>query len=156
MNFTGNNFTNNAAYKNSGIDKNTAMQRVAQIDLTQINRKLMLEDSARWNDETLAGAEKMYRRFLALHAIFPSTDLVPTKTLDEYWHQHILDTKKYAKDCDFLFGEFLHHDPYFGINGEQDRMMNQKAFEWTRLLWETSFGEPLLGECNPCSSTDCR
>ena len=145
-----------ASFPSVALDKGTAWNMVEKIDLAPINRKLMLENSVLWTVESVALAENLYRRFLVLHAVFPSEDLVPTKVLDGYWHQHILDTKKYAQDCEFLFGEFLHHDPYFGINGEDDRLMNQKAFAWTQSLWESVFGEALLGEANPCKSTDCR
>ena len=76
--------------------------------------------------------------------------------LDEFWHQHIVDTRKYAADCELLFGKLLHHDPYFGINGEEDRASHQRASEWTQRLWREAFGEPLYGEAERCSSTDCR
>lgn len=156
MNMMKKNFVQDASFANVGLDQDTAWNKVKQIDLAPISRKLMLENSAQWTSESVAHAENLYRRFLVLHAVFPSEDLVPTKVLDGYWHQHIMDTRKYARDCEFLFGEFLHHDPYFGINGEDDRLMNQKAFAWTQSLWESVFGEALLGEANPCSSTDCR
>ena len=146
----------NTSFASANVDKDTALHRVGQIDLVPISCKLMLENSLQWTAEAVAQAEHLYRHFLVLHAMFPSETLVPTKLVDEYWHQHILDTKKYARDCEFLFAEFLHHDPYFGINGEDDRLLNQNAFKWTQSLWETVFGEPLLGEANPCKSTDCR
>lgn len=156
MNVIEKNFVQDVGSASSRLNKHTALSKVDQVDLTRISSKLMLENSVKWTSESVAHAEHLYRRFLVLHAVFPSEDLVPTKLVDEYWHQHILDTKKYTQDCDFLFGEFLHHDPYFGINGENDRLMNQKAFAWTQSLWETVFGEALLGEANPCKSTDCR
>jgi hypothetical protein len=133
-----------------------AENRVRQIDFMPINLKLMIEDSRFWTNDLLKSTEQQYRRFLVLHIMFPSDDLVPTKLIDAYWHQHILDTKKYERDCEFLFGEFLHHDPYFGINGDDDRLMNEKVFAWTQSLWEMVFGEVLNGEANPCKSTDCR
>ena len=34
---------------------------------------------------------------------------VPTIDIDLFWHQHILDTRAYAKDCQKVFGQFLHH-----------------------------------------------
>lgn len=156
MNMIKKNFVQNSSFVSGGFDKQIAWSKVEQIDLTPISRKLLLEKTAQWTAESVANAEKLYRRFLVLHAVFPFENLVPTKVLDEYWHQHILDTRKYAQDCEFLFGEFLHHDPYFGIAGEDDRLMNQKAFAWTQSLWESVFGEALIGDANPCKSTDCR
>lgn len=35
----------------------------------------------------------------------------PNQDVDDFWHQHILNTKMYLKDCEYLFGFILHHDP---------------------------------------------
>jgi hypothetical protein len=34
-----------------------------------------------------------------------------TELADLIWHEHMLDTKRYAQDCGRLFGRFLHHVP---------------------------------------------
>src|SRR6516165_2489405 len=85
-------------------DVNSALEAVSQIDFSPINRKLQSENPAQWTDETLAEAETNYRRFLALNLLYPSTTLSVNKIVDEYWHQHILDTRKYAADCEKVFG----------------------------------------------------
>ena len=133
-----------------------SLAAVSKIDLSPINAKLQYENPAFWSDEAIVEAEANYRYFLALHLLHPLATLVPNKILDEYWHQHILDTRKYAADCETTFGFFLHHDPYFGIEGEEDRQLNLEAFAVTQQIWEEAFGVPLLGESNPCSTTDCR
>ncbi|AEV39339.1 hypothetical protein PSE_4837 [Pseudovibrio sp. FO-BEG1] len=35
----------------------------------------------------------------------------PSKAVDIVWHTHILFTEKYFKDCDEIFGHYLHHRP---------------------------------------------
>lgn len=134
----------------------TALAAAGKIDLSPINSKLRFENPSFWSDETIVAAEANYRRFLALHLLHPLATLVPNKILDEYWHQHILDTRKYAADCEEIFGFYLHHDPYFGIESEEDRQLNLEAFAATQQLWEEAFRVPLLGKSNPCSTTDCR
>ena len=124
----------------------TALAKVNQIDLAPINKKLRHENPTRWTDEALAEAETNYRRFLALNLLYPSETLSVNETLDDYWHQHILDTRKYAADCETVFGFFLHHYPYFGIDGGKERQQNIKAFAITQQLWEEAFGVPLVGE----------
>lgn len=151
-----NNFVPNAVRPKENVVQHAACIRASKIDLAAVNHKLMMDNPEQWTAEAVTHAEHMYRQFLVLHAMYPNEDLVPTKQIDEYWHQHILDTRQYAKDCEFLFGAFLHHDPYFGINGSADRLRNKQAFEWTQALWRSAFGELLLGESNPCKSTDCR
>jgi hypothetical protein len=133
-----------------------ALSRVEFIDLSPIRRKLRLSDPASWSVEKIDEAERLYRRFLALNLLHPGEDLVPNQLLDEFWHQHIIDTRKYAADCEMLFGKLLHHDPYFGINGDEDRANHERASEWTQRLWLEAFEEALYGEAERCSSTDCR
>ena len=61
-----------------------------------------------------------------------------------FWHCHILDTKKYADDCQHALGFFLHHFPYFGMRGEEDSQNLRRAFEETLTLIEREYGESLL------------
>src|SRR5438874_7877286 len=86
-----------------------AIEAVERIDLSAINKKLQYEEPALWTDEVIADTEAKYRRFLVLNLLHPSESLVVNKILDDYWHQHILDTRKYAADCQTVFGFFLHH-----------------------------------------------
>ena len=41
---------------------------------------------------------------------------------------HILDTRKYAADCEAAFGHFVHHFPYLGLRGEEDTKALEAAF----------------------------
>jgi hypothetical protein len=123
-----------------------ALRAVSQIDLSPINEKLQYDNPVLWSDETIAQTEVDYRRFLALNLLYPSKTLVVNKNLDDYWHQHILDTHKYAADCDKLFGSFLHHYPYFGMKDDEDGERLLEAFAVTQQLWEEAFGVSLAGE----------
>lgn len=38
--------------------------------------------------------------------------LVPSKKIDDVWHNFILHTKKYSKYCFENFNKFIHHNPY--------------------------------------------
>jgi hypothetical protein len=123
-----------------------ALRAVSQIDLSPINEKLQYDNPILWSDATIAQTEVDYRRFLALNLLHPSTTLVVNKILDDYWHQHILDTHKYAADCDKLFGSFLHHYPYFGMKDDEDGQRLLEAFDVTQQLWKEAFGVSLAGE----------
>ena len=50
--------------------------------------------------------------FLLLCAENPRQHYVPTKAIDEGWHNFILYTRDYASFCDNYFGKFLHHQPH--------------------------------------------
>ena len=123
-----------------------AIAVVSQVDLAPINLKLRHEDPSFWTDELIAETELNYRRFLALNVLYPDTSLSVNKALDEYWHQHILDTRKYAADCDMVFGRFLHHYPYFGLDDEAEWQQNVDQFAFTQQLWEGAFGVSLVDQ----------
>ena len=84
--------------------------------------------------------------------------ICPTGPIDEFWHAHILDTEAYARDCNELFGEYLHHFPYFGMRGPADRADLETAFEQSRVLFIRHFGiDPCGGEAQArgCSPQRC-
>jgi hypothetical protein len=126
-----------------------ALERVGRIDFSHINKKLQYDNPAFWTDERIAETEDAYRRFLALNLLYPGKNLAVSKRLDEYWHNHILDTRKYAEDCDFIFGSILHHYPYFGLPGEKDEGENIPAFAVTQQIWKETFGTSIVGETKP-------
>lgn len=122
-----------------------AVARVAELDFTMLRQKLVEEQG--WTTETCAEVEDLYRRFLALNVRYPDQKICPTGPIDEFWHAHILDTRAYAADCDRLFGEFLHHFPYFGMRGPQDRADLEQAFSTSVELFIRHFGiDPTAGD----------
>jgi hypothetical protein len=66
--------------------------------------------------------------------------------VDKFWHQHILDTVGYARDCQLMFGYFLHHNPYLGLGLEgDDSARREHASKRMSVLYEQAFGEPYQG-----------
>lgn len=100
-----------------------AYGRVRRIDFSPIRMKLALNESGTsWNKESIEEAELMYIAYLSIVIAYKDTeiDLAPPSIADDFWHQHILDTRKYFADCQELFGGYLHHYPYFGLLGPDD------------------------------------
>jgi hypothetical protein len=66
-----------------------------------------------WTDEHANRVEALYRRFLQLVVKYPedAESLVISSDVDEFRHAHIIHTRKYAEDCEAIFGFFLHHTP---------------------------------------------
>jgi hypothetical protein len=132
------------------------------IDLTDIRRKLAdPEEGKGYGPDRLDAMEREYRRFLALHLAFPGEDIVPCQPVDEMWHQHILDTRAYARDCEALFGEFLHHFPYFGMSGPDDAQALHDAYAETIVRYRQAFGEPapdtwISRDAARCKRTACK
>jgi hypothetical protein len=70
--------------------------------------------------------------------------IVPNKIQDKFWHFHILDTRAYHKDCENVFGHYMHHFPYFGMRGKQDAKDLESAFYKTKELYLQTFGEEMV------------
>jgi hypothetical protein len=120
-----------------------------KLDLEPINF-LMSEkaEGPNWTIEKTQETEKLYRKFLYLSFMYPDKMIVPTKDIDDYWHHHILDTKKYMNDCMNCFNSFFHHYPYLGTKG--DELELYQLFDETDKLFSKHFKEKLIGENSAC------
>lgn len=121
-----------------------ALARVHELlDLDAIRFKIENpEDGPAPSAAEIDAMDAEYRRFLALRIAFPGEEIVPCKLVDAMWHRHILDTRAYAEDCQRLFGEFVHHFPYFGMRGPEDEQDLHDAYSRTLQLYRDAFGEP--------------
>jgi hypothetical protein len=129
------------------MNANDLFNAVMQLDLTPIKTKLMhIASGEGWSLEKANAVEKEYRRFLCLMKLFPEEDTAPLVDVDTFWHYHILDTRKYAADCEKVFGCFLHHHPYVGMDGsEEDEQFRLDSGDRMRTLYEAVFGEAYPG-----------
>jgi hypothetical protein len=93
----------------------TKRRRIAALDLAPVRRKAMKRH--RWSKPKARSLEADYRDFLILIAENGGKTISPwTDDLDLFWHEHILDTARYAKDCRWIFGRFIQHDPHVDRN----------------------------------------
>jgi hypothetical protein len=95
------------------ISQEQAREYLAQLDLSYIITAMCAEHYPlpRW---TLADATlccQLYKNFLFLQKKHRTIPLVPTREIDEFWHNHILYTKNYFRDCEQIFGHYMHHEP---------------------------------------------
>ncbi len=118
-----------------------AIAAIQALDLGPIKLKLLdPEEGHGWSREYADRMELAYKRFLILSITHPKETLAPSKDVDRFWHGHILDTLKYAEDCEKVFGYFLHHFPYFGMRGAEDAANLAEAAENTKRLYRQEFG----------------
>ncbi|HSW08817.1 glycine-rich domain-containing protein [Aquabacterium sp.] len=128
---------------------------IASLDLEPIKFKIACKDEGYgWTPEHTAQIELAYRRFLMLLARYPASQLAPTRDIDKFWHAHILDTRKYAADCQQLFGEFIHHHPYLGMRGDADVLA--QAADSLEVLYRNAFGEELPGNAAAWCGSEVR
>lgn len=127
------------------MNSNAELNMIAALDLDPIKVKLMHKESGEgWSLERANAVEFEYRRFLCLMKLFPNEQAAPLFDVDIFWHYHILDTMKYAIDCDHIFGYFLHHFPYSGLHVENDEAARYRVGARTQELYETTFGEAYI------------
>ena len=134
-----------------------------ELDLNSVRDSL--REKQGWSLERAEAARAEYIRFLTLLQMKPGFMLVPWPNeegkddLDQFWHQHILDTSKYAKDCSLLFGRMIHHNPHVVRGSGQEK----DAVEKTQRLYERTFdsgtyGRPtnaaLVTGCAACATVD--
>ncbi len=99
------------------------------LDLTPIKYKLMQDKN--WTLERANDVEPQYKAFLFLLGSSVGAEYVPTFDIDEMWHTHILDTRKYMTDCALYVGAYIHHYPYLGMRDPDDRSRAEDLFAAT-------------------------
>src|SRR5712664_4303926 len=126
---------------------------IQALDLDPIKVKLMdPEEGQGWSREYVDQMAIEYKRFLTLSVKYPQETIAPSKNVDKFWHGHILDTMKYAEDCEQVFGYFLHPFPYFGMRGADDAAALAEAGRQTALLYEQQFGESMSAKPAFCAA----
>ena len=127
------------------------LKKISHLDLEPIKFKIMVELG--WSSNFLNKIEIEYRKFWEMVQKGQS-NLVPTKYVDEFWHFHILDTRKYHDDCNLFLGRFLHHFPYLGLRGEDDYQNFMAKGQKTKNLGIMAACDDDVCECNYCEWDD--
>ena len=95
-----------------------------------------------WSPARAAGTLEAYKQFLQLkiaHADWDAAVLSPPLAVDEMWHMHILDTRRYAADCAACAGAFVHHD----ADGDEDRAARERRVAFTQRAYLDTFDTAL-------------
>jgi len=140
--------------KNNSPLKIKFLMFVQQFDLTPIKYKLVKEQN--WTLDRAELVEAQYKAFLFLLGNKEGRFFIPTLDIDEMWHTHILDTRKYMDDCATLFGEYIHHYPYFGMKDGEEEIKARKLFAETCETLLSDFDIKVKGlKFACCSSGSC-
>ncbi len=141
--------------KDAVMNSTNAMRKIAELDLAPIKAKLMHKESGEgWSPARADAIEVEYRRFLCMMQMYPHENIAPLVDVDTFWHYHILDTRKYAADCQHAFGHFLHHNPNVGL-GEDDAGDHQAFGERMHALYMATFGEACLSGAHAGGTAWC-
>lgn len=96
---------------------------------------LWVADALEYIDANYEQTLDEYKRFLKL-LIAGNTPLTPSKLIDEFWHQHILDTTDYWRFCMRIAGRYIHHVPHY----EKPHSFHTDSFSKTQVIYKDYFG----------------
>jgi hypothetical protein len=91
------------------------LKNLREFDLTPVTERV--ERRRDTGDSTAEELEDKFKKFtlMTLKERGPDDDpdkeIAPSDALDEYWHEFLLDTRRYHEYCDYVFGYFMHHNP---------------------------------------------
>ncbi|WP_456440812.1 glycine-rich domain-containing protein [Psychroserpens sp.] len=128
------------------------------LDLDKIVKKTA--DKNDWSNEKALETEMQYRAFLKAIQQEDGVSFAPTPEIDKIWHNHILDTKKYAEDCEMLFDAPLHHVPSYSEEFEETDLL-VRLVKQTSDYFQENFGMTLnygkvANNVTCCGNTKCR
>lgn len=120
-----------------------ARDYINQIDFSGIIQKMVCEQG--WLQSDAKTVCQMYRNFLYLNKKYGKAEqLPPSQDIDEFWHNHILDTKNYRRDCENIFGQYFDHNPFISATDTHSTQSLQTAFQNMLKLYAQEFnGEEL-------------
>lgn len=120
------------------------VQAIFALDLDIIKKQLCdKEHGEGWTVDQANFYEMEYKQFLALSVKYPDAFLSPSKNVDAFWHTHILNTRKYAEDCQNTFGYFVHHFPSARAGTAEEKTHYEKSFSQFQTLKRSEFGIPV-------------
>lgn|SRR3990167_846539 len=119
-----------------------AKEYIYTIDFSMVIHKMVSQDG--WREADALAVAELYRNFLFLNKKYATDGMLPpSEEVDEFWHYHILDTRKYVKDCENIFGYYFHHYPYLVMDHQLNFAQLYQAFSQTQVLHSKEFGKPI-------------
>jgi hypothetical protein len=133
----------------------TIMAKVNTLNFVPHGYKLQKEHG--WSENKINYTINLYKEWLVLQVLYEDLSFAPSELVDEFWHIHILDTRKYLSDCNTIKGEMIHHYPYFGLTDQENESVLESGFKLTKKLYLHHFGHCELGfEGDLAASCGCR
>lgn len=123
---------------------NEVIAAIQALDLESVTVTVMDKERGEgWSRQRAEAVARSYKAFLGVLAKYRNEmpDIALSTDVDAFWHTHILQTRKYACDCDAIFGTFLHHNPHVGARGRDDVDKKVAQLERTRQLYLREYGD---------------
>jgi hypothetical protein len=129
--------------------------KLKQIDLCAIAQKLMHpEEGKGWTKQQTTRGLTHYLMFLFLLYLHPDQNLIPTKEIDQVWHNHILlNVNQYIQDCEMLFGRLINH--VYSVKTEDNFNNWQENIAQTQELFQQYFEVEIFTEAKQHKPAGC-
>ena len=118
-------------------------EKIFSLDFTIQKSKMNEPAFEGWSLEKLDIVEQQYKRMWFLWYKYNPKLLPPSFDIDKFWHHHILDTEKYHKDSQQVFGYYRHHKAQSTKCSEEVNNLRNQYFEETLSLYQKELGEEL-------------
>lgn len=133
----------------------TFPQKVQHLDLSSIVSVLMESKvDPRWSQTQTVEAIAQYLAFLYLVDRYPHLQLIPDSNVEQVWRYHLLNPKKYAEDCQILFGYKIDYSLYLDLKSTQGDYDHLKAYALTQVLLAKHFSGNLYNKATVIK--DCK
>lgn len=118
--------------------------KIGKLNFAPIYLQLTHKKKLGWPPAKAQKAIADYQDFLCVSFLNKKKSIVvPSEEVDEVWHSHIMDTRKYFSDCMSAFGEVIHHSPYLGLDEEKGEEELLEAVASTREAYKKTLGKDL-------------
>jgi hypothetical protein len=117
--------------------------------------RLRVMNRMNWSASYAKAVESEYRKFFLLAAHSEGLPFGMAGVVDEFWHEHIIDTLNYERMCIAVAGRFIHHVPTDGENidpTDYERTLKYlaDAFGDVSPIWPRAVVEKMNGKCSLC------
>jgi hypothetical protein len=136
--------------------KHEVLAAIQALDLESVKVRVMdAELGEGWTREYADSIEAAYKTYLTMLVKYPddAEDILLSEDVDEFWHTHILHTRKYAEDCQTVFGNFLHHDPQPRDRSFETIQKRCALVEKTHRLYQQESGNGRNAEAAYCAAS---
>ncbi|MES2614080.1 MAG: hypothetical protein V4591_01555 [Bdellovibrionota bacterium] len=125
-------------------DVDSAKEYLDSFDFMPIIRKMVIYEG--WRLKDAIKTCDMYKKYILLIKKHGAKyNLTPSKEIDIFLHHHILHSEAYIDMCNKIFdGSYLHHYPYFGIDGKSTVEDLRQNFLKTQKLFFNEYNEYIL------------
>ncbi len=149
-----------APYALLSTEQQTFLNKLERFEAPYVEEKL-LKDGILQSKEEYQRVFTEFKKYVALAKFYPGLRLaMPSRKVDEVWHQFILFTKQYQEFCNNFLGSYLHHIPKTsftpGMPGNKENFVRlyQETFGTLQPIWEPQHHNTGCWSEDSCISCD--